>query len=256
MKNSNLVVRIATSNNFNYSKQEIEDYKKLTEKFKYVFVNSNRNTIISNSNIPTIITINPNLTDFAPIKGSLNSIKAIRIKFAYSKKCIQSVIKSVKYASENNLPILITFYRTKSKNTNGVRYMNLLKLDKNKYSWINNYYRLNEIGKNKAIKIIETICKKFNAIHLLNYCDLKGEGCPTCKNCAKLSCNVVRPIYEINLKSSGYCKFNCVDCFAKNMQKYTGSIEFNIVKQNQKQSEIKSNLTKRINCNNLLKIQS
>ena len=254
MKNSNLVVRIATSNNFNYSKNEIEDYSKLKEKFKYVFVNSNRNTNISNKHIPTIITINPNLTDYKPIIGYTDNVKAIRVKFAFSKKAIKANIKAIEYCSKLNIPILITFYRTKSK-SNGKRYLDLLKLDKSKYSWINNYYRLNDIGKVKAIKIIENICKKFHCLHLLNYCDLKSKGCPSCKNCSKLACNVIRPIYEVNLKSSGYCKYNCIDCFAKNMQKYTGSIEFNVIKQNMKQLEIKSNLVKRINLSNLLQIK-
>ena len=251
------VIRIATSNNFNYSKNEIDDYKKLNKKFKYVFVNSNRNTEITEKNIPTIITINPNLTDYKEIIGYTDSVKAIRVKFAFSKICIKNVIKSIEYCSQKNIPILITFYRTKSKNSNGVRYMDLLKIDKTKYSWINNYYRLNENSKNKAIKVIENICKKFNALHLLNYCDLIGEGCPSCKNCSKLTFNVKLPIYEINLKSSGYCKFNCIDCFAKNVQKYTGSIEFGVVKQNQKQKELKNNnIIGRINCSNLLEIQS
>ena len=39
------------------------------------------------------------------------------------------------------------------------------------------------------------------------------------------------------------------------MQKYTGSIEFNVIKQNIKQLEIKSNLVKRINLSNLLQIK-
>jgi len=253
MKQNPQVIRIATSNNFNYSDQEISDYKKLNKKFKYVFVNSNRNTEIKDSTIPTIVTINPNLTDFKEIIGYTDNIKAIRIKFAFSKKCIQSVIKSIEYCSKLNIPILITFYRTKSRNKDDKRYIDILKIDSSKYSWIHNYHRLNDIGKKKAIKVIENICKKFNAMHLLNYCDLKGNGCPDCRNCSKLTFNVSKPIYEINLKSSGYCKFKCIDCFAKNVQKYTCSIEWNMIKQNQKQKELKNkNLVQRVDCNNLL----
>ena len=248
---SKLIVRIATSNNFNYTTQEIDDYNKLKTKFKYVFVNSHRATNIRTNDIPTIVTINPNLTDYKPILGYTDNVKAIRVKFAFSTKAMKAMVKSIAYCNELNIPILITFFRVRNMET-----LEKLKLNKKFYNWLGNYHRLNSMGKSKAIKIIETICKKFDCLHLLNYCDLKSKGCPTCKNCSKLTFNVKKPIYEINLKSSGYCKFNCVSCFAKNIQSYTGSIEFDMIKQNFKQLEIKSNLKKRISTSNLFNIKT
>ena len=46
-------------------------------------------------------------------------------------------------------------------------------------------------------------------------------------------------IYSLNLKSSGYCPFNCPDCFAKrSIQRVNNKISFGKIKMNNKQKGI------------------
>ena len=74
-------------------------------------------------------------------------------------------------------------------------------------------------------------------MNLLNYCDKKDLGCNGCKNCSKLTFNNSNEIYEINLQSSGICRYNCVSCFAKYtiIKNTKDGLKCNVIKQNSKQ---------------------
>ena len=231
-------VRIATSNNFNFSKKEISDFYLIRDQYKNTFVNSHIKTKIKDSNIPVIITLNPNITDMQEINGHKENIKALRVKFVYSKIGIQSFIQCLKYAKKVNIPILVTFFRAKKNIT-----LDFFGMSRKHYSRIANFHRLNKKSKLQAIKIIEKICKYYNTLDLLNYCDKSGGGCSKCKNCSKLTFKTTHDIYEINLKSSGNCKFNCVSCFAKyvNIKNKNDGMVCNVIKQNAKQSGSKRN---------------
>ena len=228
----NKTVRIATSNNFNFSKKEIQDFYKIKKQYSNTFVNSHIKTTIKDKNIPVIVTLNPNITDMQEIKGYKTNIKALRVKFVYSKIGLQSFIDCVKYAKSLNIPILVTFFRSKRNTT--LLYFNM---SRKYYKRIANFHRLTKESKKHAIKIIEKICKFYNALNLLNYCDKKDLGCNGCKNCSKLTFNNSNEIYEINLQSSGICRYNCVSCFAKYtiIKNTKDGLKCNVIKQNSKQ---------------------
>jgi hypothetical protein len=227
-------VRIATSNNFNFTKKEIEDYYKVKKQFPNTFVNSHIKTNIKDPNIPVIVTLNPNINDMQEIRGYKDNIKALRVKFVYSKTGLKSFINCVKYAKQENIPMLITFFRSK-RNTQ----LNYFGMSRKYYKRIKNFHRLTKQSKNQAIKIIEKICNKYDAMHLLNYCDKLDKGCSNCKNCSKLTFNNSNDIYEINLQSSGMCPYNCVACFAKYtiIKNTKTGLKCNVIKQNAKQGK-------------------
>ena len=248
-QNSNLVVRVATSNNFNFSKNEIDDYNKIKEIFPLTFVNSHIKTKLTDSSIPVIVTLNPNITDYRNLTGAGN-IKAFRIKYIHSTIGIKAFIESVKIAKQLDKKILITLFRAKKNTTK-----ELFGMHEKYYGRNANFFRLNEIGKKIATRTIETICKKLQVLHLLNFCDKSGNGCAYCGNCAKLTFNQNLPIYEINLSSSGHCRFNCVDCFAKCLIiKNQGKMKCNVIKQNNKQKNSKFNNKREYTISNLIPI--
>ena len=76
----NKTVRIATSNNFNFSKKEIQDFYKIKKQYSNTFVNSHIKTTIKDKNIPVIVTLNPNITDMQEIKGYKTNIKALNMQ--------------------------------------------------------------------------------------------------------------------------------------------------------------------------------
>jgi len=228
----NKTVRIATSNNFNFSKNEINDFYTIQSQYKNVFVNSHIKTPIKDSKIPVIVTLNPNITDIGTIKGSKESIKALRVKFVLSKIGIKSFIECLEYAKKEDIKILVTFFRSKRNVT-----LNKFGMNKKHYSRIGNFHRLNKNAKKQSINIVEKLCKNLGISNLLYYCDKNGGGCNSCLNCSKLTFNTNDDIYEINLTSSGNCKYNCVDCFAKyiNLKNNKHGMKCNVIKQNSKQ---------------------
>jgi len=232
--NNSKTVRIATNNNFNFSKKEIDDFYLIQSQYPNTFVNSHIKTIIKDKNIPVIVTLNPNITDMSEIRGYKSNIKALRVKFILSKIGIQSFIKCLEYAKKENIKILITFYRNKRNST-----LDFFGMSKKHYHRIGNYHRLTKKAKLQSIKIIEKIAKNLNCFELIHYCDKSGNGCNSCLNCSKLTFNNSNEIYEINLTTSGNCKYNCVSCFAKytNIKNSKYGMVCNVIKQNRKQGK-------------------
>ena len=153
---------------------------------------------------PCVLTINPELTKFVKPRGKIGLVKAVRVK------CVVDPIKKVKVAFEdsykwaklNNIPAIITNMRFKSHQT-----LNKYTLSPEKYVWKRNFH----------VPIEKSIFDDPDVY----YCDLKGEGCPSCRNCSKLVFELDTPdIYSLNLSSSGICKYSCPDCYSKIMLKY------------------------------------
>ena len=234
---NNFLLRVAVSNNFNYTKKEIQDVEKLKNHYKYILLNSHKDTNIKNNNLPVFVTSNPQLinkTDFN-INGSKENVKAIRLKIILStnKKYIKTVKNILSYAEENNISVLITIFRFYSAK-NRKKILNLLQDNFKFYRWDRNYYRIKD---NKIIKnFVDRLNRNIQA--KIYFCDYRGGGCLICNNCSKLSYNKKLQVKELNLQSSGFCKFNCIECFAKRLIHKNGNrISFNTVRANKKMNE-------------------
>ena len=58
-------------------------------------------------------------------------------------------------------------------------------------------------------------------------CDRIGVGCGGCKLCTMLTSGAESKLSSINLSTSGICKFNCPDCFAKTLQHFSVAMGYN-----------------------------
>jgi hypothetical protein len=225
------IVRVATLNNFNYTCAEISQVRDLQKEYSHVFVNSHRKTRLKAIGVPVVVTLNPNVTDMAPLKGDTSDVACVRVKYVHSEAGKAALEECFEHCSEKGYTPLITLFRMKSKKT---RDMFLDEEERKSYEWSHNFFRLTPRGKRSAIR---WIMKRARAWGLdVKFCDKKGGGCPDCGNCSKLTFGVDLPIYEINLSSSGHCPHSCVDCFAKMIvTKNRGRIGFDRVKMNSKQ---------------------
>lgn len=229
--NTDRIVRVATLNNFNFSAAEIKQVRELQKENAFVFVNSHRKTRLQNVGIPVVVTLNPNITDMAPLKGDVSAVACVRVKYVHSDIGRAALEECFEYCSREGLTPLITLFRMKSKKTRD----RFLDADSREhYSWNRNFFRLTSRGKRSAIRWIQKRAREWGLD--VKFCDRKGGGCPECGNCSKLTFGVDLPIYEVNLSSSGHCPHNCVDCFAKMLvTKNRGRIAFDTVKMNSKQ---------------------
>jgi hypothetical protein len=221
-----MILRIGILNNFNFSKKEmkqLDGYKGMN-----MFVNSNSFTTIK-AGVKSIVTINPYMKFFWNKQSNLRDVSACRVKVVGDAKPKVTVeeLKSYKFCIDNNKPILITFMRFSSQQTL-LNYAQSL----DNYVYKRGYYYYKHDLKVKLVDELKNIFG--NIIHV---CDLKEKGCPECMNCSKLTFNTIsEPIYGINFSSSGYCPYNCPDCFAKRLIKLgKNRIKFDYISQNEKQ---------------------
>lgn len=222
MKNSNVVIRVGEKNNFNHTEKELQELKKYEDKGN-IFVNSNSFQAIT-SVYPSIVTINPYMT-FEPIKGDLTNIKAVRIK-VFNTGIHEMMVeqeKCIAFCVENNLPMLLTFMRYRSKK-NALKYSG--ENFKNWYVWEKNYFRPTTEYKQELLEWVKSEVEFLKGdLSLINQCDSSGNGCPECMNCAILTYGKKdATIKALNLSISGIkdkngrqglCPFQCPDCFAK-----------------------------------------
>jgi len=215
------ILRVATFNNFNYTEPEFKQLDSISDSYpEYdVFVNSNSYVKIKGK-YPSVVSINPVLTEFVEPKGDISLIKAVRIKYVADAKpeVLKVFNKCVKWAYKYDIPILITYMRFRTKK-NLKRYT---KGNPGYYSWQKNYFR-------------QTVRKTFD-LDLFHYCDILEKGCPSCMNCSKLTYGYKNAeLYSINLSSSGFCPFNCPDCYAKILIRWRKNIRFDEILRNAKQ---------------------
>ena len=214
------ILRVGVLNNFNFSDRELEHLEgiqALCPEFK-IFVNTNSYPLIR-GRFPCVVTVNPTMDKFIKPRGNLSLIKAARIKYIANPtpKVKNAFREAHDWAKAHNIPILITYVRFRSKKT-------LKKYTTNTniiYKWKRNFYR--------------QVVKHLFSDPQVYYCDLRDKGCPSCRNCAKLTFGMDTPhIYSINLSSSGSCRYNCPDCFAKCMEKFC-KFAYDKISQNSKQ---------------------
>lgn len=212
------IIRVGEKNNFNQTKKEFKELEKYQDKGN-IFVNSNAFTTIKPL-YPSIVTINPYM-EFIPLKGDLSNVKAVRLKVFRSsiQKYQIELIKCIEFCQKNNLKILLTYMRYRSKKT-VIKYSgeDFKKLG---YEWKGNYYRPNHETKTFLYNyVLKSTPKK-----LVYQCDSKGKGCPDCMNCTYLTYGTKKAqIKALNLSISGIkdkagkrgiCPYKCPDCFAK-----------------------------------------
>jgi len=224
MKDNLVFIRVGEKNNFSFTDEEITELKKYHTK-GHLFVNSNSFTTVKN-NYPSIITINPYLI-FNPLdkKSDTSNIKAFRVKvfLTHDKYYQDEQKKCFDYAKKLNIPVLITFFRARDKKT-----LEQFKMIKECYTNMKNngsrdmFYRIKKEHKKQVLKDISIFMA--DKKHLVNVCDLKSKGCPSCLLCTKLTYQKKGKIKALNLSISGIndiygnaglCPFKCPSCYAK-----------------------------------------
>lgn len=216
------ILRVGVLNNFNFTKNEFKQLEQYDDDW-LIFVNTNANNTISGK-YPVIATINPNLDYFIEPRGDLKRLAAVRIKYVDgANSYVENAFhKSLKWAKMNKVPALITYMRFSSKKS-----LLHFTINQDNYKWTQNYFRQKDL-------------KNFgNEEDGVYYCDLKKEGCPSCRNCSKLTYEQDEAsISSIDLSSSGQCKFNCPDCYAKRLRKVFNP-RFDKISKNAKQRGMK-----------------
>jgi len=214
------VVRVAVNNNFNCTKPEwlqLDMFSSLHPD-KTFFVNSNIHTpdlvSISKHNYKAVITANPNILIDDPyvlihkLKVIQKNVAFVRVKYVPGYTPALDLIDNL---SECGFNVVITLQRFNKK-------FNISKFANPKhYQFTHSRWRL------KNPKPIINRAKNSRK-HGLNVfiCDQAGLGCQGCGLCAKLTTGSSEDvsIKTLNLSTSGLCKFNCPDCYAKTMQKF------------------------------------
>jgi len=171
--------------------------------------------------------MNPNLTIDLKTLDILKTIKKNKIAFLRVKwipgtpvRVFIAVLRSLGY------PVVITMQRFNSKKT-------LLKhTTKGHYKFSCSRFRLSGASLKE--------CLSFADITGSYICDRKGLGCGECKQCSTLTNGSLNEIYSLDLKSSGSCKFNCPDCYAKTMEHFVKGMghkmKRGVIKKNTKQA--------------------
>jgi hypothetical protein len=232
-----MIVRVATLNNFNDTAIEFEQLNSIakTAKNHSFFINSNIKSInretakrINDNNYPIVITFNPDITVNWNYLDRLFLINADKIAFIRVKYIPANAdIKKAIHILSQKFKVVLTIMRFKNIDT-------LLKYTVPKYySWVACYHRLNILpAKTENVYI----------------CDEKHQGCTACGQCAKFTYNSDELTAELNLSSSGHCKFNCPDCYAKKcLNQSLGVIKFDTIKRNMKmKGKLKYNLLHKV----------
>jgi len=231
------VVRVAVSNNFNCTPKEYKQLDEYAKKnpHKYFFINSNIRTPsllnINNHPYKVVLTANPDLkVDWKLIERLYEldpeKIAFTRVKWLPRNEEIKNLALELSMAG---YPVVITMQRFNGRAS--LRKYTELEY----YKWSHNRFRLHGVDLKALEKLVDDNARMY-------ICDRKGLGCGGCGLCAKLSLGStdVR-ISSLNLSSSGICKYNCPDCYAKTMSHFAVScghtpVKFDSIKQNSKQA--------------------
>ena len=242
------VVRVAVSNNFNCTDKEWKHLDTIANQHpdKSFFVNCNINTpkliTIKDHPYKAVVTTNPDLvlksidthTAIHKILDKLEPIRPnlafVRVKYIPNNEGINYLLVSL---LGEGYKVVVTLQRFINKAT-------LLK-----YSGLECYehsctrYRLAGIELQKIIELVTNLRETMGASVWI--CDQSGKGCQGCGLCSKLTTGQDLPIYSLNLSTSGICKFQCADCYAKAIQKFTlgcghRPMAYDKIQQNDKQA--------------------
>ena len=230
------VVRVAVLNNFNCTKKEYTQLDTFAALYpsRYFFINSNVNTPrlrnINEHPYKAVITVNPNIRIDPNNEEWRNVLTVDKKKVAFLRvKYVPDtpeIPKLIKYLSRRNYNVVITLQRF-----NGKKSVADYGIENYKFSF--NRYRLTDKRLNEVLNFADNT-------HNVYVCDRNGVGCGGCGLCSLLTVKMNVPIYSLNLSTSGLCKFNCLDCYAKTMQRFTTgcgykAINYDLVRRNCKQ---------------------
>ena len=209
------VVRVATNNNFNCTVKEFKQLKamELAHPESIFFVNSNINTPellrLNDNNYKVALTINPTLVvrpeSYARLKQiDKNKVAFVRVKYLPEHPEIKDLVTSL---VKDDYATVLTIQRW-----NGIESLQNY-TDRKHYTHEHNRFRLSGEALKEVIAFVDSF--KDGKVFL---CDRVGGGCGTCKLCVMLTAGINLKLSSVNLSSSGLCKFNCPDCYAKAMQ--------------------------------------
>ncbi|MBD3196517.1 MAG: hypothetical protein GF317_15765 [Candidatus Lokiarchaeota archaeon] len=234
----NRVVRVAITNNFNCTRKEWDQLHTIMEENQQslFFVNCNIRTpkleTLNNNGIKAVITMNPEINPWNKALEKIHTINKdlvafLRVKYLPERNDILDLIDTL----AQEYPVVITNQRFNSKNT-------LLQYTKLEYyKWSHNRFRLNE---NEFKKLTNIVDNKYQNKKVF-ICDRLGVGCSGCRLCSFLPTDMDLNMASLNLSSSGICKYNCPDCYAKTIQHSSRMmgyrpITFDTIKSNSKQA--------------------
>jgi hypothetical protein len=231
------VLRVGVYNNFNFTEKELAEVRKAEKEGYLPFVNSNSFVTIK-GDYPSILTINPYLDSFVEPVGDLGNIKACRIKVVPEGTPLveEAIQRSIAWCADHGIPMLFTFMRFASK----ASLQTYVSVDAwSSYEFRGSYWRLKKDSKMRLASDLMDNATRRGAAELVHYCDLMEEGCPSCKNCAKLTYGIdTDEISGLTLScsgdSKGECLFHCPDCWAKKLAKIA-TFKLDEVTQNSKQ---------------------
>ncbi len=229
------VVRVSVSNNFNCSDAEYAQLGKFVADHpnRYFFVNCNINTpLLKNINkhpYKVVVTINPNLKIPTTAISKLSKIDKEKVAFVRVKYLPNqpSIKECIKLLSDLGYIVLITAQRFNGKES------------LRKYTSLE-YYKFDCSRYRQSHEHFSQMCEYADSLPNTYVCDRSGKGCQGCGMCSTLTLGKEVPLYTLHLSSSGLCKFNCPDCYAKAMQRFLKGcglplIKFDVIRKNSKQ---------------------
>jgi len=232
------IVRVATNNNFNCTKEEFEQLKglELSNPSSMFFINSNILTpgLLRINEYPykAVITVNPNLTVVPANVEKLYKLNREKVAFVRVKYIPESpaILDLVTALAKDDYAVVITVQRW-NKTASLEKFA-----QKSNYVWNNNRFRL----AGKAVEDLQNFVDSFENEKVF-LCDRVGGGCKTCKLCLMMTFGINLKLASINLSSSGLCMFSCPDCYAKTMQArcidwHNKPMIFDKIKSNTKQA--------------------
>lgn len=234
--NTPRVVRVAVTNNFNCTPKEYAqlDEFQMKNPNDFFFINSNIKTpnllAINDHPYPAVITLNPDLVIMDNLVQRLYDIASDKVAFVRIKYIPgwDSIIDLINRVSKTH-KVVITMQRFLAR----MNMTPLVPLYQDHYEWLCSRWRLNQRAMLSLDKLISPISN-------VSICDRKGLGCLGCGLCSSLPTGKDIPLYSLNLSTSGICPYNCVDCYAKIMQKLLKTwghplIHFDKIMRNKKQ---------------------
>jgi len=231
----NNVVRVGVNNNFNCTDAEYQQLDTFADAYpdSMFFINTNVKTKrlanINKHDYKAVITLNPDLLVSKALVKKLKKIDKdkiafVRIKYIPDNQDIPYLIEEIR----KDLPVVITLQRFNSIKS----ILKYIPNFRNHYTHSHNRFRLT----GESLIAVEHLTDVKNIF----ICDKSGLGCGGCGLCSKLTAGKDLPIFSLNLSSSGLCRYNCCDCYAKTMQHFLSAlghnpINFDSIIQNAKQ---------------------
>lgn len=237
------VVRVATTNNFNCTSNEWNQLAHFVEvnPDKVFFVNCNIKTpklnTVNAHNHKVVVTANPNLvitqseipTIISRLEGIKDRVAFVRVKYLPDNQVILNLLGEI---LTRGFKVVMTLQRFNGKKTL-TKYTSL-----EYYTFSCSRYRLSGQALDQFNSFIKDLQDQGSPVWI---CDQSGTGCQGCGLCSKLTTGENFTVTSLNLSTSGVCPYACPDCYAKTMQEFAKKlghklITYDTIRQNDKQA--------------------